>query len=233
MNDWDRRSGVYDPYSQGYDYPEYHQDIKTELVTGPTQTILSVTEAKNELKASTGVTTDDDLIESAIKCATGIIEEELGGISIYTQSWKQYQQGGCDVIELERYPIIGTPTVSYYSKFNTVTATNITATTHFRAVQNDLHHVDGYWDYGRAGDGYTIEYDSGAFTASNFTTSNDPKLHVFKKAIARTVAWLYEQREEGVTKVVEENWEVEYVKGDLPEGIRRLIMPYCRGGNLI
>lgn len=225
---WDLRSGVTDPYA---DNQYENQNIKLKLKSAPTQSVVSKTEAKNYLKLSSD-TTDDTLVEQLITSATGIIERELGGVSIYTQTWLQYQQGGCDVIELMREPVIGTPTVSFYSDFETVTATTITATTTFRNIDNELYHVDGYWERGRNGDGYTIEFDTGVFTASTVTSSQDPRLSVFKTAILRTVAWLYEQREEHVTSIREGEWSVDY-SSELPNGIKRLIMPYHSGRGLI
>lgn len=225
---WYRKSGVTDPYS---DVKQGNQNIKLKLKTAPTQTIVSKTEAKNYLKLSSD-TTDDTIVEDLIKGATGIIERELGGVSIYTQTWLQYQKGGTDTIELMREPIIGTPTVSFYSDFETITATTITSTTHFRAVDNELYNVDGYWEEGRDGDGYTIEFDTGVFTASTITSSQDPRLGVFKTAILRTVAWLYEQREEHATSIKEGEWTVDY-SNELPNGIKRLIMPFHSGRGLI
>lgn len=232
MSEWSRRSGVTDPYDNRGNY--YNpQNIKEVLVAGPTQTIVSLAEARNYLKETSGVTVDDDLITDIVNGSTAVIEKELGGISLYEQTWKQYQQGGCETIELLRSPIIGTPTVSYYPSFSTVTATNVTATTYFRAVENELYHVDGYWDEGRAGDGYVIEYTTGLFTASNYTSSDNPVLGTFKTAILRTCAWLFEQREEHVGTVNEGQWSVTYDNENLPQGIKRLVMPFCTGRNIM
>ena len=95
-----------------------------------------------------------------------------------------------------------------------------------------MYHIDGYFEQGRKGDGYTIQYDAGYFTASNYTNSTDPALNVFKTAILRTVAWLYEQREEHVVSMKEGQWSVSYA-GELPNGIKRLVMPYHTGKNII
>ena len=198
--------------------------IKLKVTTEPTLSLVSTSEAKNYLKMSSD-TTDDNLVDSLIKASQGIIERELGGIALITTGYTQYQQGGVDTIELMRSPVIGTPTVSYYDDFATVTATTITATTHFKVVEDELYHVDNYFEAGREGDGYTIVYDAGYFTASNYTTSDDNALGVFKTAILRTVAWLYEQREENVVSIGEGQWNVSY-SDELPNGIKRLIMPY-------
>ena len=210
----------------------YNQNINHTLVTAPTLSIVSKTEAKNYLKIGSD-TTDDALIDGLISSAVGMIEREAGGIALCTQTWKQTQQGGCKVIKLMRQPVQGVPTVSYYDSFNTVTATNITYTSDFKVVQpNVLVHADGYFQQGRDGDGYEIKYDVGMFTASNYTSSSDPRLNMFKTAILRTIAWLYEQREENVTGIKEGQWSVTYAN-ELPMGIKRLIMPIHSGQGLI
>lgn len=224
---WESKSGISDPYSSN---SVSNQDIKLKITTAPTLTLISKAEAKNYLKLSSD-TTDDDLVEDLISASQGILERELGGLALVTTGFTQYQKGGCDTIELMREPIIGTPTMSYYEDFTTVTATSLTASS-IRAVQNELYHVDGYFDAGRDGDGYVIQYDAGYFTASNYTTSTDPALNVFKTAILRTVAWLYEQREEHITSMNEGEWSVSY-SGELPNGIKRLVMPYHCGRGMI
>lgn len=201
------------------------------MISAPTLTLVTKSEAKNYLKLSSD-TTDDSLVEDLISASQGILERELGGLALVTQSLRQTLEGGVETIELFREPIIGTPTVSYYANFADVTATNITATTAFRVVGNELYHVDGFFVEGRKGDGYTIDYDAGMFTASNYTSSLDPALNVFKTAILRTVAWLYEQTEEHVASIGEGSWSVSYA-GELPNGIKRLVMPYHTGRGLI
>jgi hypothetical protein len=225
-------------YGNNYNTNEV-QDIKTQMVTAPTLSIVSLAEARNYLKSVSGVTTDDDLITSLIKASTGKIEQELGGVAICHQTWKQTQQGGCNTIKLLRQPVIGVPTVSYYESFSTVTATNITYSDNFRVVSpNKLHHKDGMFVKGRDGDGYEITFECGLFTTASYTTSsNDPKLYAFKTAILRTVAWAYEQREEFVSSYGEGEWNVSYnqqiLGKHLPFGIKGLIMPYHSGEGLI
>lgn len=228
-SDWNRRSGVTDHYADS----NYNliQDIKLKLVTAPTLSLVTTDEAKNYSKLSSD-TTDDDLVDYLVSAAHGVLERELGGVALVEQTWRQYQQGGCETIELMREPVIGVPTVSYYSSFDTTTATNITYSSHFRVVENELYHANGYFTEGRAGDGYTVDYVVGMFTASNYTSSNDPALNVFKTAILRTFDWLYNQREEHVTKIDEGDWSVSYA-GELPMGIKRLVMPYHSGKSLI
>jgi uncharacterized phiE125 gp8 family phage protein len=227
MSLWNLKSGSVDNLS----YSTPRQNIKLVRVTAPTLSIVSRTEAKNYLKIGSD-TTDDSLVDDLIKASTSIIERECGGIAICEQTWKQYQKGGVETIELMRQPVIGTPTVSDYEDFDTVTATNITVTSYFRTIENELVHVDGFFEEGRDLDGYTITYKAGKYTASSYTSSDDPDLGVLKTAILRTMAWLYEQREEHVTKIGEDNWNVTY-DGNLPMGIKRLIMPMHTGKGLI
>jgi uncharacterized phiE125 gp8 family phage protein len=225
---WELTSGNYDYESN---YKEPIQDIKLVQVSGPTVSILTRSEVKNYLKIGSD-TTDDDLVDELIKVGTSVIERELGGISICDQTWKQYQKGGVEQIELLRTPVIGVPTVSYYEDFDTVTATNITYTSHFRVVENRLVHVDGLFEQGRDLDGYVITFKAGLFTASDYTSSDRQELQVFKNAINRTIAYFYENREEYITEVTEGEWQVSY-SGELPTGIKRLIMPFNSGMNLI
>jgi hypothetical protein len=207
------------------------QKAKLKLATAPTLSIVSTQEAKNYLKVNDD-TEDNDLITHLIKSSQGIIEKELGNIALTPQTWIQYQTGGVETIELLVSPIIGIPTVSYFQDFNTVTASDITYSTSFRNIDNDLYHADGYWEKGRDGDGYTITFVAGKYTNSNYLTSNEAELQTFKIAILRTIAWLYEQREEHVTDIKEGNWSVSY-DGNLPVGIKRLLMPYHSGRGLI
>jgi uncharacterized phiE125 gp8 family phage protein len=211
------------------------------LVTAPTLSLVTVGEAKNYLKVSSDVTLDDALIGVMIKGAEGKIEQELGGVALCQQTWKQTQKGGCKNIKLLRQPILGTPTVSYYEDFSTVTATNITHTTHFRVTQpNMLHHVDGYFEQGRDGDGYNVTFDCGLFSASNYQDSNNPRLQALKTAILRTIAWMYEQRVEFQSGSSEGDWSTQYNQQSagnnqqaLPLGIKHLIMPFHSGEGLI
>lgn len=227
MSNWYTKGGVTDPHAD-YGLNNY-QDVKVKMTSAPTLTLVSTDEAKNYLKMSSN-DTDDNLVDDLISASQGILERELGGLALVTQGITQYQKGGVETIELMREPIIGTPTISYYESFDS-TATSLTASS-VRAVQNELYHTDGYFQEGREGDGYVIQYDVGYFTASNYTSSTDPALNTFKTAILRTVAWLYEQREEHVERLGEGNWNVSY-SGDLPNGIKRLVMPYHTGKGLI
>jgi uncharacterized phiE125 gp8 family phage protein len=225
---WDLKSSV----SNGNVNLNTPQNIKIELVSAPTLSIVSRSEMKTYLKLGSD-TTDDSLVDDLIASAIGVVEKECGGIAICQQTWRQYQKGGIETIRLQREPLIGVPTVSYYSDFDTVTATNITYTTYVRAVQNELFHTDGYFEQGRDGDGYIITYDAGMYTTSTYTASNDPKLKQLKTAVFRIGAWLYEQREENITDIKENNWSVTYDNKELPMGIKRLLMPLHTGRGII
>lgn len=226
-NKWDLTSGI----NSNSNYSPPRQNLKLRQVAGPTLTIVTRTEAKNYLKAGSD-TVDDSLIDDLIKAATSIIERECGGVSICEQSWTQYQKGGVETIELLRQPVIGVPTVSYYENFEDATPVNITYSSYFRVIENELHHVDGYFEQGRDGDGYTITFKAGLFTASTYTSSDKQELQVFKTAICRTIAYLYEYREEYLTMVKVGEWSVTY-DNQLPIGIKTLVMPYHTGRGLI
>lgn len=227
---WDRRSGVYDSSTADYTFEE--QDITLEVSSAPTQSIVSKAEAKNFLKIDSDITADDDLINSMIVGASGILERELGGLALYEQTITQKQQGNCEHIRLMRTPVIGTPTVSYYEDFDTVTATNVTVTTYFRQIGDKLIHADGYFERGRDGDGYTVTYKAGLFTASNYTSSQDVRLGAFKNAMLRIIARMYEQREQGTTTIGEGNWSISYDDETMYD-VRKLIMPFHTGRGIL
>lgn len=227
-NKWELTSGNYD-YSGKYKTPI--QNLKLVQVSGPTVAILTRSEVKNYLKIGSD-TADDNLIDDLIKGCTSVIERELGGVAICQQTWKQYQKGGLEVIELKRTPVIGVPSVSYYDDFDTVTATNITYTDYFRVVENNLVHVDGFFEQGRDLDGYVITFQAGLFTASDYTSSSRQELQAFKTAINRLIAIMYENREEYMMEVQEGEWKVSYNK-ELPLGVKNLIMPFHSGMGLI
>lgn len=212
-------------------YKNKNQNIRLVQVSGPTLSIVTRSEAKNYIKMCSD-TTDDTFIDDLIKASTSIIERELGGLAICEQTYKQYQKGCVETIELLRQPIIGIPTVSYYEDFEDTVAINITYSSYFRVVENELHHVDGYFEEGRDGDGYTITFKCGLFTTSTYTSSDRQELQVLKTAICRMVAYLYENREEYVNNISEGNWKVTY-DGNLPIGIKTLIMPFHTGKGLI
>ena len=224
---WNLRSGKLDPYSPTR---TIRQTPRLTRVSAPTFSIVSKQEMNNYLKVEENG--DTDIIDHIIDTATSIVERECGGIAIVEQTWKQYQKGGCERITLMREPIIGTPTVSYYEEFETTVATNITYSSFFKTVENELYHVDGYWEEGRDGDGYTITFKAGLFTATDYTTTKNPDLDLLKIAICRIGAWLYEQREEHTTDINEGNWSIKYTN-ELPTGIKRLLQPFHTGRGLI
>jgi len=207
------------------------QNIKLSQVSAPTLSIVTTDEAKNYLKIGCDVT-DDFIVEDLVKASTNIIEHNCGGLCICEQTWKQYQKGGIETIKLLRQPVIGIPTVSYYENFTDITPTNITYTSDFRVVESELHHVDGFFEAGRDGDGYTITFKTGLFTSSTYNSSYNNKLQILKTAILRTVAFFYENREEYISQVKEGEWQVTY-DGNLPIAVKNLIMPLHTGNGII
>ena len=226
MNKWELTSGI-----GSSKFKPQQQKIKLVQQSGNTFSIVTRSEAKNYLKIGSD-TTDDNFVDDLIKSSEAVIEKELGGICICQKTFKQYQQGGIETIELKRTPAIGVPTVSYYENFDTITATNITYSDYFRVVENILIHADGFFESGRDLDGYVITFQAGLFTASNYTSSDRQELVVFKTAILRTIATLYENREEYTTEVQEGKWQVSY-EYELPIAIKRLVMPFHSGMGLI
>lgn len=206
------------------------QNIKLVQISGPTLSIVSTSEAKNYLKLGSD-TTDDNLVTDLVKAATAIVEREAGGLAICEQSFKQYQQGDCDVITLQREPVLAVSTISYYENFDS-TAEILVLGTDYRRLDNELYHSTGVFDEGRAGDGYTIEFSAGLFTASTYTSSSRQELSVLKSIILRIVAYMYENREEWCESISEGTWKVNY-HNDLPQGIKRLIMPFHTGRGLL
>ena len=207
------------------------QNIKLVQVSGPTLSILTRSEVKSYLKIGTD-TSDDNLVDDLTKASTNIIEHNCGGLCICEQTWKQYQKGGIQTIELLKQPIIGVPTVSYYEDFADITPTNITYTTEFRVLENNLYHINGFFDSGRDGDGYTITFKTGLFTGNTYNSSSNNKLQILKTAILRTVAFFYENREEYISQVKEGEWQVTY-DGNLPIAVKNLIMPLHTGNGII
>jgi uncharacterized phiE125 gp8 family phage protein len=207
-----------------------NQNIKLVQIAGPTLSIVSVSEAKNYLKLGSD-TTDDNLIAWLIKTATSIVERECGGLAICEQTWKQYQTGGVETIELLRQPVISTPTVSYYSDFDSTVET-LTLNTDYRIVDNELYSYDNSFKEGRAGDGYTIEFKAGMFTSSNYTSSDRQELTAIKTLICRILAFLYENREEYLTNISEGTWKAVY-DTQLPVGIKLMCMNFHTGKGLI
>lgn len=206
------------------------QNIKLVQVSGPTLSIVSTSEAKNYLKLGSD-TTDDNLIIDLVKAATAIVEREAGGLAICEQSFIQKQQGNCEEITLQREPVISVSTVSYYEDFDSTVETLVEGTD-YRRSDNELYHSKGNFDEGRAGDGYTIQFTAGLFTASTYTSSSRQELSVLKSIILRIVGYMYENREEWCESISEGTWKVNY-HNELPQGIKRLIMPFHTGRGII
>jgi hypothetical protein len=218
--------------NKGYSKDSIPSTVLSEIIQtkGPTEFIASIDEVKNYLKIGSD-NTDDALINDLIKTATRIIEHECGGLVIYKQTFEQYTTGGCKVIKLLRQPIIGTPTVSYSEDFDS-TATNLVYLTDFRKVNNVLYHSDGYFKKGRDGDGYKITFDAGIFQDGSHSSSTRQETNDLRIAIYRTIAFLYENREEYLTQIKEGQWSVAY-DNKFPIGIKLLIMQFHTGNGLI
>ena len=82
---WDRRSGITDPYASNY---KVTQNIKTKLISAPTLSLVTNDEAINYLKQSSVIsgTTEEGLIEDLVSAAQGVLERELGGLALVTQT---------------------------------------------------------------------------------------------------------------------------------------------------
>lgn len=199
------------------------QNTTLKQTSTPTLTIVSSTEMKNYLKVDS--TDDDDLINVITLASQKAIETQLGGTPIIECDFEQRQRGGCKNIKLLRQPVNGIPTVSYYESFNTVTASNITYSTHFRNVNETLISVDGWFETGRDKDGYTIAFKAGMYDSSNYDSADEG----LKMAVKRISGYLYENREEGAIDVSEANWKVKYSWEDDPMGVKYLLMPFNEG----
>ena len=196
----------------GFQYP------KLELLTSSVISLLTTTETKNWLKVDH--TVDDSLIAELIQTSTDYIENETG-ISLFSQTWKQYQEGGCEQIELFKEPVQSINSVTYYDDFDS-TGTILTENTDFRKSSNYLIHVNNYWDEGRPIDGYQISYTVGKYTTTISTATAEAS--TFKTAALKMCAWLYENREEFLTEI-QEGINVKYDYTKVPQTIVRLLRP--------
>lgn len=193
-----------------------------ELITEPTLTILTTTETKNYLKVDHSV--DDTLIADMIKASQSFIETETG-IAVCPQTWQQFEEGGCETIELIKQPIISVDEIKYFDDFDEMTGSLLTVSIDFRLAGNILIHEDAYWEKQRAVDGYVIKYTAGLFTSSNYTSSTDPRLSTFKICALRFAAWLYENREMYITEI-NESFQIKYDQTRIPQEIIRMLRPH-------
>ena len=199
-------------------------DIEMKLLTEPTISILGITETKNFLKVEH--TEDDDLIEDIIiPAAVDFVENETY-IDTSPRSWQQNQQGDVDKIELLKGPVTSIDEIKYYDDFDS-TGSLLTESTDFRVAGQWLIHADDYWDKQRSKDGYQIKYTTGLFTASNYTSSTDPRLASFKKAALKFSGWLYENRQMYVTQI-NESFSVNYDYEKVPQSIIKMLRPHMR-----
>jgi hypothetical protein len=206
---------------------EVDQTIYLTQKTAPTLSLVTSAEAKNFAKVN--YTADDGLISDIVKSAHFFVESQIHKC-LCQQTWIQKQQGGCNKIKLVKCPIIGSPTVTIYEDFDS-TGEALTINTDFRIVDNVLFSVDSFFTKYREGDGYSIEYDCGMYTSSNYTSSNDNERTVIKNVILRMAAFLYENRQIYCSNFNEENWSINYSYADLPVEIKHLLNP-IRQSNL-
>lgn len=200
-------------------------DVNLKLLTAPTISILGITATKNYLKVEH--TEDDDLLNNIIiPAAVNFVEQETY-IDTSPRQWQQDLTGDIDEIELFKGPINSVDEIKYYDDFDS-TGKLLTESTDFRIAGQYLIHESGYWDKQRSRDGYQIKYSTGLFTASNYTSSTDPRLGTFIDAALRFSAWIYENREMYVVQVNEAAFNVTYNYQDVPQDIIRLLRPHMR-----
>ncbi len=214
----------------------FAQNVNCVLETAPTISIVSTETAKQYIKSDNDEDLEDELVEIFISGAVGKIEQELGGVALAQQTWKQTQTGNCEYIKLFRLPIIEISEIKYYETFESEGET--IDTNDYRIIQpNKIIHKDGRFKGGRDKNAYEITFDCGLFTASNYTDINNNKLNALKTAILRTVSWMNEQRTEFQSGSMEGDWSTQYnqqILGRLlPIGIKHLIMPFHSGEGLI
>lgn len=195
-----------------YQYP------KLKLLTASTISLLTSAETKNYLKVDH--TVDDSLILEMIQAAQDYIENETG-ISLFTQTWQQLQDGDCEEIELFKEPVQTINSVTYYDDFDS-TGTVLTENTDYRLVDKFLIHADEYFEKGRAIDGYNINFTVGKYTTTISSASSEAS--TFKMAALKFCGWLYENREEYLIEV-QEGINVKYDYTKIPQTIIRMLRP--------
>lgn len=192
---------------------------KLKLLTSSIISLLTTTETKNYLKVDH--TVDDSLIADIIQASTDYIENETG-ISLFTQTWEQLNDGDCEEIELFKEPVQSVNSVTYYENFDS-TGTVLTENTDYRHIDKFLIHADNYFDKGRPVDGYTINYTVGRFTTTVSSTSVEAS--TYKLAALKMCGWLYENREEFLSEI-QEGINVKYDYTKVPQTIVRMLRPY-------
>ena len=203
------------------------QKIRVSQTATPTLTVVTIEEMRNYLKIDTDA--DDSLIDDIVMASQKVLQNQLGGFSIVTESWRQTQNGGVENIDLLRWPVLGTPTVTFFENFNDLTGSVLTSNSDFRRVEETLYHSSRFFREGREGDGYIIDFDTGMFTASAIGQV-DPAL---KNAVMRMGAFLYENREEFAVSISEGNWSISYDMSKDPAGIKYVVANYGKGFSII
>jgi len=170
----------------------------TVFETEPNFEPVTLTEAKNYLRVD--ISEDDALINGLITTARKICEN-LSNRYFHQREIVQKQTGGLEVIDFVRSPVT---TVSVmFTETDTAEAFDDFYFTPERLLNNSL----GYrFRVGRVGDGYTITYTAGIVAdATPSTLSNDLKV-----AILRILAYLYENRIEGVKSTSEQAFSITF-----------------------
>lgn len=105
-----------------------------KLITAPTDTAITLAEAKAQLNIETAFTDDDTLITDCIKAATAYIEGIIQG-PVVTQTWELQLTDFAGIIELKKTPVASITSVSYYDASN---ADQVVSNTNY---QTDLSSV--------------------------------------------------------------------------------------------
>jgi uncharacterized phiE125 gp8 family phage protein len=88
--------------------------LDLELVTGPTDEPVTLSEAKLQCKVEEDFTADDSYINSLIQAARSEIERKTN-FALLTQTWKMFLQSwpGVDFIELPKPPLQSVTSIKY------------------------------------------------------------------------------------------------------------------------
>jgi hypothetical protein len=200
------------------------------ITSYPTLSLVTTAETKNYLRIDSAITADDSLISDLLVVSAKFVENQINQVLVETE-FLQKQTGGCEIIELVKSPLIGTPSIEYYESFDSV-ASLLTMSTDFRVVGYELFNINNYWKSGRNGDGYNITYKAGMFSASSYTSSTNNSLQIIKTAMLRFCAWLYENREEFSGDLNEDKFYQKYSK-DAPNSIKTYLMQLNDGRNIL
>lgn len=186
-----------------------------KLLINQTASIFTAGEFKSF--ARIGNTADDTLIVSGIIPAAHRWAEIALNRDVMSKQWQYTLEGGQDIIDLPRGPVISIDEVKYYDSFES-TGQLLTESSDFRLAGDCLYHNDDYWDKMRGGDGYTIKYTAGMFTGSEDSTIYNS----IRIAMMKFAYWLYENREMYVSGY-SEGFTVSYDKNSVPPEITAML----------